>query len=234
MTTPMMITEGQFIDLVRGFAAETRRLVEESTAPLLKRIMDLEAREPLKGDPGKDADADAIVAQIPLIVEETVTKAITGISKPKDGIGLAAALIDQDGILVLTLSDGTLCKLGRVHGRDGAPGKDGKDGLGYEDLEVVQTDERDVLIRFVRGDEKKEFPLRIAGFVDRGVYAPDAQYQKGDGVTWGGCLWLAQRDTAGEKPNAGSDAWRLAVKCGRDGKDGRTLPQLPDGPVKSS
>lgn len=188
------LSDAQFIDIIRGFAVEVKRMVEESTAPLLARIMELEAR--------------------PVV-------------------GVANALIDSDGVLVLTLSDGTLCRLGRVHGKDGDPGKDGKDGLGYEDLEVVQTTERDCVIRFVRGEDKKEFPLRIAGFVDRGVYKPDAQYQKGDGVTWGGCLWLAQRDTTNEKPNAGSDSWRLAVKCGRDGKDGRTLPPLPNGPVKA-
>lgn len=43
------------------------------------------------------------------------------------------------------------------------------------------------------------------------------KYLEGDGVTWGGSFWIAQKDTA-TKPDGGE--WRLAVKKGRDGKDG--------------
>ena len=38
---------------------------------------------------------------------------------PKDGVGLTGALIDHEGSLVLTLSDGTTKALGRVKGTDG-------------------------------------------------------------------------------------------------------------------
>jgi hypothetical protein len=45
-------------------------------------------------------------------------------------------------------------------------------------------------------------------------------YRKGDGVTWGGSFWIAQKDAPEGRPGL-SDDWRLAVKKGRDGRDGR-------------
>ena len=55
--------------------------------------------------------------------------------------------------------------------------------------------------------------------VDRGVYVHGKAYAPGDGVTWGGHFWIAQRDTD-DKPVEGGDAWRLAVRRGRDGSKG--------------
>lgn len=56
--------------------------------------------------------------------------------------------------------------------------------------------------------------------LDRGVWK-DAAYEQGDGVTWDGCFWIAQRKTLeAEKPGDKSGAFRLAVKKGRDGRDG--------------
>ena len=50
----------------------------------------------------------------------------------------------------------------------------------------------------------------------------------GDGTTWGGSFWIAQGET-GEKPDTGK-GWRLAVKKGRDGRDGTMKPD--NGPPK--
>lgn len=56
--------------------------------------------------------------------------------------------------------------------------------------------------------------------IDRGVWREEP-HEAGDGTTWDGCFWIAQRRTlATEKPGDGSGAWRLAVKRGRDGRDG--------------
>lgn len=44
-------------------------------------------------------------------------------------------------------------------------------------------------------------------------------YEQGDGVTFAGSFWIAQKDTS-SKPGESSD-WRLAVKRGQDGRDGR-------------
>lgn len=64
--------------------------------------------------------------------------------------------------------------------------------------------------------------ISVPAVIDRGVYTADVAYKSGDGVTWGGSYWIATKDEPAGKPGEpGSDGWRLAVKRGRDGKDGR-------------
>lgn len=140
--------------------------------------------------------------------------------------------------MILTLSDGTVKDLGLIVGRDGHDvdmgqvtkfigdelerwpkpqnGKDGKDGFGFEHLDLV-TDERGVFLRFTRGDVVKEFRLPLV--TDQGVFLDGRTYAKGDGVTWAGSFWIAQGETTA-KPGTGATAWRLAVKRGGDGKPG--------------
>jgi integrin beta 3 len=86
----------------------------------------------------------------------------------------------------------------------------------------LAEDGRTVIVRFTRGDDTREFVWRFPVTIDRGVWR-EGQYAKGDSVTFGGSSWIAQRDTT-DKPET-SDAWRLAVKRGRDGKDGRPPPE---------
>ena len=145
----------------------------------------------------------------------------------RDGVGMAGAVIDRAGDLVMTLTNGEHKNLGPVlgkdgaNGRDGAPGangadgRDGADGLGFEDFDLIEG-ERGLTLRFARGAVVKEFPLPVV--IDRGVWRPQ-EYTKGAGVTWSGSFWIAQRDTS-DKPET-SDAWRLAVKRGQNGKDGK-------------
>lgn len=53
-----------------------------------------------------------------------------------------------------------------------------------------------------------------------GVYDPETKYFAGNFVTSNGSLWTALRENKGERPGE-CDAWQLAVKRGRDGKDAR-------------
>ena len=100
---------------------------------------------------------------------------------------------------------------------DGKDGCDGVDGLGFDDLSIEHDGERRISLKFSRGDICKAFAVDLPVVLDRGVYKPDGEYQKGDAVTWGGSLWIAQKDGPESKP--GEDgSWRLAVKKGRDGK----------------
>ncbi|WP_205910137.1 hypothetical protein [Rhizobium rhizophilum] len=135
----------------------------------------------------------------------------------KDGVGLAGALIDRNGELVVTLTDGATKSLGTVVGRDGE-GKPGLDGFGFDDLDVVYDGEKTFTLRFVQGERVKEFPFVMPVVIDRGVYREGNDYKAGDAVTWAGSVWIAQKETSA-KPDAGDD-WRLSVKRGRDGKDG--------------
>lgn len=97
--------------------------------------------------------------------------------------------------------------------------KDGRDALDLEDMQVTHDDDGNVTFKFVRGTVEKTFTIRLPRFKDMGVYADTVKYVSGDGVSCGGCFWIAQKDSPEGKPGAG-DGWRLAVKKGRDGKDG--------------
>ena len=190
---------------------------------------------PRDGADGRDGQ-DVDPAMVTTLVAERVAEEVAALPPPergekgdigpagpagRDGVGMAGSLIDRDGQLVTTMSDGSIRSLGVVVGRDGAqgpPGKDGLDGVGFDDLEVIDG-EREAKLRFVRGDNVKEYPLRKDGFWDRGVYKAGETYLRGDAVSFGGSLWIAQCDTT-EKPGNGNDSWRMAVKHGRDGRDG--------------
>lgn len=104
-------------------------------------------------------------------------------------------------------------------GRDGRDGKDGRDALEVEDFDLQHDGDGGITLRFARGDVVKEFSLRLPALVDCGVYKADERYLRGNGVTFGGSFWIAQKDVPAGKPGESAD-WRLAVKKGRDGRDG--------------
>lgn len=177
--------------------------------------------------PGKSVTVEDLA---PLVVSE-VGKAVVAAMPIKDPVGLAGALIDREGELVITLSDGSTKALGRVVGRDGADvdmdavheriasevkalpkPRDGVDGVGFDDMELVDV-EGDLFLRFTRGEVVKDFYLPVP--TDRGVWV-EREFRKGAGVTWGGSFWMAQRDTSA-KPDTPDSGWRLSVKRGRDG-----------------
>lgn len=167
-----------------------------------------------KGEPGRDG-----VNGEPGICGE---RGDTG----KDGVGLAGSIIDRSGNLIVTLTDGSTRELGLVVGKDGGAGRDGVDGLagvdgtngadgiGFDDLDLVETEDG-LSLQFSRGDVVKSFALPVP--LDRGVWK-EKEYRKGAGVTWGGSFWIAQRDT-NAKPDTQDSGWRLSVKKGRDGRE---------------
>ncbi len=108
--------------------------------------------------------------------------------------------------------------------------KDGIDGLGFDDLMLEHDGSGLVYLHFVRGEQRKDFELRLPCFRDRGVYSEESKdYREGHGTTWGGSYFIAQKDNPQGRPGE-SDDWRLAVKRGRDGKDG-IVPALLHKPV---
>lgn len=60
--------------------------------------------------------------------------------------------------------------------------------------------------------------LAARGFPYKGTWQKSGEYSRGDFCTHDGSMWFCCADTR-ERPGAG-DAWQLAVKAGRDGKDG--------------
>lgn len=142
-------------------------------------------------------------------------------------VSVAGALIDRTGSLVITMSDGSTKSIGPVVGKDGDPGND---GLGFDDLDAAYDGEKTITLTFMRGERVKEFAFTMPVVIDRGVYRDGSEYKAGDGVTWGGSFWIAQKDTSA-KPDAGDD-WRLSVKRGRDGKNGVAKEIKASQPVR--
>lgn len=145
------------------------------------------------GADGKSVGLDDLAPQL----EQMVSKAVASLRVPAPG---RDGRDGKDGI-----------------GAKGVDGRDGADGFGFDDLQVEHDGERRITMKFVKGERVKQFESVFAVVLDRGVYRESAPYEKGDGVTWGGSFWIAQKATD-ERPDGGTGAWRLAVKKGRDGK----------------
>jgi hypothetical protein len=187
--------------------------------------------KPIDGKDGKDADPNQVAAH--------VIKSINQLPWPKDGkdgVGLAGAVIDRDGHLIITKTDGGTHNLGIVVGRDGAQGiagKDGapgRDGFGFDDMEAMDDGLR-FGHRFRRGDQIKEFwwnKATLADF-DHEVFREGNVYPRGAVVSSDGSLFICKEETK-QRPGIGK-AWRLAVKRGKDGKDGRDGARGERGPA---
>lgn len=98
-------------------------------------------------------------------------------------------------------------------------GKNGRDALLLESFDmIIGEDGRTVTVKMQAGETVIERSLKLPTIIDRGVFSKDASYEQGDGTTYGGCYWIAQKDAPEGVPGGSAD-WRLAVKRGRDGKD---------------
>lgn len=201
-------------DIFRPIAEQ---LISEAVTKAVSELPPPERGE--KGEPGNDADPLAVGE----MVVAGVAKAVGALPLPKDGkdaAGIVEALKDS-GELVLTLQDGRLIRTGV---RDGEKGQDGRDGFGFDDMDVaVLDDDRTIELSFRRGEDEKAFTLKWPTLIDRGVFKLDEQYESGDGVTWGGQFYIANESTKGVKPDQAKDGkpWRLTVRKGRDGKDAK-------------
>lgn len=96
-------------------------------------------------------------------------------------------------------------------------GKDGADGIGWDNMTVEHDGKRTVTLKWVKGETEVSAPVVFPCNIDAGFYKEGTQYEQGDGVTFGGSYWIAQKAT-GAKPEVNSEDWRLAVRKGRDGK----------------
>src|SRR5690606_28622070 len=84
----------------------------------------------------------------------------------KDGSGIQDLLIDRDGNLVATFTDGRTKSLGVVVGRDGAPGRDGKDGADFTEVRFEYDGERTLRAIGKGGEVVYRLPIPI----DRGYW----------------------------------------------------------------
>jgi integrin beta 3 len=215
----------QMVAIVKGH-------VDRATAPLIARIEELEKRElvqPEKGERGEPGEKGEPGTVDMGAVKALVDEALAAIDIP-DPIPGPQGEPGEKGDAGEPGPAGPAGRDGRdgAPGRDGAKGLDGKDGsdgkdgesFTVDDLDVNQTDERTLEFRFAKGDTTYAFEFEFPVVIDRGVWKASEEYKRGDAVSWGGSLWIAQKD-APAKPDTADSGWRLAVKKGRDGKDAK-------------
>jgi len=173
---------------------------------------------------GKSVTTDEVAPMI----QQAVDRAVAAIPPAQDGVGLAGALIDRDGGLVVTLTDGTVRSLGPVVGRDydeavlsaavteavakiPAP-KDGDPGKDADPALIQQLVEDAVAQIPLPADGKDAYPGQACGLHD-----PAAAYRALDIVSFNGSGWIAKVDNPGELPG---DGWMLLAQRGKPGKPG--------------
>jgi len=149
-----------------------------------------------------------------------------------DGCGLAGAMIDREGCLIVTTTKGDPIKLGVVVGKDGGNGENGIDGLGFDDLDIDFDGERSFTFRWKRGEVERTKTFIVPTVIDRGYWREGTKAKAGDGWTNDGSWWIAKRDTDA-KPCRESPDWRIGARKGRDGERGEPGKAFkPDEPVK--
>ncbi|QNH21255.1 hypothetical protein HEP73_02169 [Xanthomonas sp. GW] len=140
-----------------------------------------------------------------------------------DGVGLAGAIIDRGGHLVITTTKGEAIKLDKV------VGKDGLDGLSFESAAGHYDAERGFVITLAAGERRNELVLPY--MVHRGFWREGLGTKAGQSITHDGALWIAKRDNASRPCLENEQDWALAARKGRDGKDGKSV-RVPVEPVK--
>lgn len=218
----------------KAFATEIIEAVKlhvaRALAPLEERLAALESVQPVeKGDPGIDGkdgepgrdgkDGQDGNDGAPGIDGKDGAPGERG-ERGRDGVGVAGAMIGRDGQLLVTLSNGDLLDLGPVNG---------KDGLGFDDLEVICDNERTFTFRFSQGERVRDFSFALPVMIYRGAYR-EQSYERGDTVTFGGSLWHCN-DATTDKPDDGIESWTRAVRRGRDGKNGKDGEKGDTGPA---
>lgn len=144
-----------------------------------------------------------------------------------DGVGIAGAMIDRDGVLIVTTSKGEAIRLGVVNGRDGIDGK----SFDSFDMEYL-PETHEIAIKATVGDRTKELRYPAGGISAGGYWSDGVKAKAGQAWTNDGSLWIAKRDTSSE-PKHGSDDWFMAARQGRQGEPGRPgKDYVPPQPVK--
>lgn len=235
-------------ELAEGLKPAISEAFKNAVKPLLVRLSAVEARTPENGEKGETGErgVDGLQGETGPVgpAGERGEKGERGEPGEPGSQGEPGAIgingKDADPILIERMVGDVVAKIqpakdGRdgqpgIPGRDGKDGADGMDGLGFEDITEDYEDDGRVLVRrFSRGGTIiKEFRHTTSSMIDRGVWRA-GNYSKGDSVSFRGSLFIAQEDTSDEPET--SKAWRLAVKRGRDGKDGVMRPALELKPV---
>ncbi len=233
VVTPSIDELGACIKSVREFVAS---LPEVPTAEQVAALIPVpkDGEKGADGLPGRDGlDGKSIeLGDLLPSMERFIATEMLGLPKPMDGIDGADGLPGRDGKSIAlddvlapieTIIARKLLELPKpLDGRDGLPGLPGRDGKDGEDGAPGRDADPEFLRSVVHEEVQQQVSAPLAEAY-KGVWKAEA-YKRGSAVTWGGSLWIARRDTEA-KPEANDD-WQLAVKRGRDGKDGEA-PKAP-------
>ena len=148
----------------------------------------------------------------------------------KDGAGITDLLIDREGALVATFTDGRMKSLGVIVGKDG---QNGKDGLSVESIErTYDADAHEIVERWTALGQAKELRYPAGGISHGGYWRENMKCAAGSTWTHAGTVWIATKET-GEKPSREAKDWMVFASKGSDGRDGRNGRDLgPMPPVK--
>lgn len=95
---------------------------------------------------------------------------------------------------------------------------------GIKSIHVDFDGERSVSIEVCKsGSDPITQHYKMPVVIDRGVFKSGQEYEKSDGVTYGGSYWIAKEDNPAGSPGH-SDEWRLSVKAGRNAKQPVKVP----------
>src|SRR5687767_14166808 len=210
--------------IIRLAEVESKLAAERDTEPLARRITALEAKpEPVLdvSDLRDRVTAVEAKAVAPMVAIDPADFAVLRASVqslsdlPKDLTAL------RERVAVVEVRQ----PVPGPAGKDGANGRDGVDGMGFDEIRAIQDED----VRTVHLQGEKNGRVKTLGTIVlpyeqyQGVGEEGRGYVKGDGVTWGGSEWHCNEPTV-LKPGDGTKAWTLKVKRGRDGKDGRDAP----------
>ena len=151
--------------------------------------------------------------------------------KGADGLGLAGAMIDRDGSLLVTLTNGEVKSLGPVVGKNGVDGTNGQDGIGFDSFDIEYLpDTHEVSVKATALGRTKEARYPAGGIRPAGYWWEGTKAKAGEAWVHDGSTWFATKDT-NTKPSTSAEGWIIAARKGRDGET--TIKTIgPVEPVK--
>lgn len=203
--------------------ADGKSLSVDDVRPMLEeaiKSMRAEATETLR----------AAVKEIPLPKDGAPGKdGANGVDGQKgaDGLGLAGAMIDREGALQITLTNGEVKSLGLV------VGKDGNDGLSLDGFELEYLPEsHEIAVKAMAAGRVKELRYPAGGIRPAGYWREGTKAQPGEAWVHDGSTWFAKKTTS-SKPESRSEDWIIAARKGRDGETVvKTINAGPPAPIK--
>src|SRR5690625_31269 len=208
-----------------------KSVTADDVRPILAEMVDSAVNAipvPKDGKDGKDGTdgKDADMAELKLHLAELVKHVNLPTSPSVDEV--AAVFERRFSDLTLSWERQARDTFERAVDRMPVP-KDGRDALTLETFDLTLSEYgRTLTVKMQAADGVVEKSIRVASIIDRGIYKAACDYEKGDAVTHGGSLWIAQQDAPEGAPGMGGKGWRLAVKKGRDGKDLRDNSSTAD------